>query len=134
FLEWAVRFQAYEVNGYTYTAKGSVNPIKHGPSEAAAFYGHRYWSHAEFPTWIEVDLPKIHSVKGLWIDGNGLKATPRDFSVDAFINGQWKTMAEVQENADTRQILYWQEPVETQKLRLNIYRDNGNKNTALQAV
>ncbi|MGB3837197.1 D-glucuronyl C5-epimerase family protein [Castellaniella sp.] len=87
FLVWASRFQAYELNGYKYAAKGSVDPINHGPDQAAGLYGSRYWSHADFPTWVEVDLVEAKPVSGVWIDGNSQKASPRSYSVDAFVGG-----------------------------------------------
>jgi len=134
FLEWASRFQAYEVNGYKYSAKGSVDPARHGPDQAAALYGSRYWSHADFPTWIEVGMPKRHSVSGFWVDGNGEKATPKDFSVDAFVDGEWQIMRRIEGNTKKRQVVQFDEPVVTDRLRLNIFQDNGNRNTALQAA
>ncbi|TEA77864.1 D-glucuronyl C5-epimerase family protein [Allopusillimonas ginsengisoli] len=134
FLEWASIFQAYELNGFTYTAKGSVDPVNHGPSQAASLYGNKYWSHAQFPTWIQVDLPEKSTVEGIWIDGNGEKASPRDFSVQAMIDGQWKELSNIKNNQSKRVVLHWSNPVSTQSLRLNIENDNGNKNVALQSV
>ncbi|NYT78470.1 hypothetical protein H0A71_15870 [Alcaligenaceae bacterium] len=134
FLQWASRLQAYEVNGFGYSAKGSVDPIHHGPNQAAGLYGIRYWSHAKFPTWFQVTLPKTLSVKGFWIDGNGQKATPRDFSIEAFINGKWKLLYEVTDNSEKRRMIYWDHSIDTDRIRLNISKDNGNRNTALQAA
>ena len=134
FLKWASRFQAYEINKFQYSAKGSVDPVRHGPDQAGGLYGSRYWSRSDFPTWIQVDLPKKELIKGFWIDANGLKPSPRDLSIDAYIDGEWKEMSRVADNASQRQVLYWDQPVVTDQIRLNIFQDNGNKNVALQAA
>lgn len=134
FLEWASLFQAYELNGFKYTAKGSVDPVNHGPTQAAGLYGNKYWSHAQFPTWLQVDLPVKSMVGGIWIDGNGEKASPKDFSVQANIDGQWKELSSIQDNENKRVVLHWSTPVLATSFRVNIESDNGNRNVALQSV
>ncbi|WP_210211116.1 hypothetical protein, partial [Borborobacter arsenicus] len=132
FLEWASRFQAYELTNYSYSAKGSVDPVKHGPDGAAGHYGNAYWSHADFPTWIQVDAPgEVYS--GLAIHGNGDKAIPRDFTVSAVTDIGWKVLATVKGN--TSKIYQAEfEPIYTTAFRVDIESDNGNRNVALQAV
>ncbi len=134
FLQWASRFQAYEVNGFRYSAKGSVDPVRHGPDQANGQYGSRYWSHADFPTWIQVDLPKKELVKGFWIDGNGLKASPRDMSFDVHVEGKWVPASRIEGNSSKRRVLYWKTPFYTDRIRVNISKDNGNRNVAIQAA
>jgi len=134
FLQWASRFRAYDVSNYIFSAKGSTDPVGHGPEQASGLYGNHYWSSADFPTWIEVGLHKPEYVKGLWIDGDGAKASPKDFSIQAFVDGQWETVEKVTENHESRYVSHWKKPIKTDKIRLLVESDNGNHNVALQAV
>ncbi|MDD5586709.1 MAG: D-glucuronyl C5-epimerase family protein [Alphaproteobacteria bacterium] len=134
FLEWASRFQAYEMNTDRYSAKGSIDPKGHGPGEAAGFYGNRYWSHSGFPTWLEIGAESPALFRGIAVHGNGEKSTPRDFSVSARLDGQWRVVAEAKGNADMRRVLAFPSPVKADAFRVDIESDNGNRNVALQAA
>lgn len=133
FLEWASRFRAYEINSDIYSAKGSVDPSGHGPDQAAGYYGGHYWSHNQFPTWLQVDVGKSAFFRGIAIHGGGEASSPRDYSVSARVDGDWRIIARDQGNADLRRVIDFTYPVLADAFRLDIESDNGNRNVAIQA-
>jgi len=58
FLDYAMRFQAYENNSDVFTASSSIDAVRYGPSEVRAKYGNSYWSVGVFPAWFEIATPK----------------------------------------------------------------------------
>jgi len=133
FLEWASRFQAYEAPNILFTAKGSVDPAKHGPDGAEGRYGSAYWSHADFPTWIQADVPE-RAYSGLAVHGNGDKAVPSDFSILARKGAGWTVVETVKGNTAKTFVASFEQPITTSAFRVFIESDNGNNNVALQAV
>ena len=134
FLGWASRLQAYELNRDVYTANHSIDPVTNGPSQARALYGSAYWSDGTFPTWLEIKLPEVASLSGFWIDASGQQAAPRDFSISAKMDGEWRTIEEIKGNTGTRRVIKFQSEVVTDTVRLNIADDNGNHTVAIQAA
>lgn len=132
FLLAASRFQYYEVAPYVYSAKGAVDPVKHGPDGADGRYGSRYWSHADFPTWLQIDVPKMQ-YSAVAVHGNGDKAVPRDFTVSAATDDGWTVVHTVTGNSAKHYLAEF-EAIQTTAFRLDIQNDNGNKNVAMQAL
>lgn len=133
FLEWASRFRAYEINSDVYSAKGSVDPIGHGPDKAAGYYGRHYWSHSDFPTWLQVDVGAPDHFLGIAVHGGGEASAPRDYSVSARLKGEWQVVARDRGNTDVRRVIKFTYPVQADAFRLDIEADNGNRNVAVQA-
>lgn len=133
FQDMAVRLQSYEEINDRRSAKGSTNAKTHGPEEAAGWYGTRFWSHNEFPTWYAVDLNDDAVISGIYIGSYIGKAAPRDFSVSILINGSWVEIWSVVGNSEKSLYLEFENPISTAGIRLDIESDNGNGNVALSA-
>ena len=133
FRDMAVRFKSYEEINDRRSAKGSTNPKTHGPEEAAGWYGTRFWSHNEFPTWYEIGLGDETVLSGVYVGAYIDKATPRDFSVSIVQNGAWVKVWSVVGNENKNLYLGFNNPVMTTGIRLDIENDNGNGNVALTA-
>jgi len=134
FLEWASRFRAFQTVGDKYSAKGSVDPIHHGPDQAAGFYGSKYWSHSDFPTWLRVDMPESEEIARFELDSNGLKASPRDFTLSALTREGWREVYSVKGNEKDTLSIIFEKPILASAFRIDIESDNGNRNTAIQAA
>lgn len=134
FLRAAKIFENYENQSDLRTSAGSTNDITHGPNEADARYGTRFWSHNVFPTWYQVTLENPAILDGIFISGYIPKATPKDFSVDVLIGSKWLPVFERQDNNDKELFLKFSQPTKIEAFRININGDNGNRNVALNAV
>lgn len=134
FSKAARLFKAYdEINDFR-KAKGSTNPSKHGPSEAAGWYGNRYWSYNEFPSFFEVHMTSEEPLDGIFIGGHFQKASPRAFSVSILKGNDWEMIWETENNQQRDIYLSFANPVFASAIRLDIFSDNGNRNVALDAV
>lgn len=133
FLEWASRFEGYETAGNTYTASGSVDPVRHGPDQAGGFYGSAYWSDAKFPAQLTVTLPKAAAISGVEIDGDGAKSTPRDFAITAETDQGNKELFSTKDNSQKLLRVQVDPPAVVSSITVMINKDNGNNNVALQA-
>lgn len=133
FLEWAMRFQAYELNTDVYTAKHSVNAKTHGPDQSGGFYGNHYWSDNQFPTWLQVDVGKPDFFKNIAVHGSSFTVLPKDYTVSARLNGQWKVIAKDRGNTDIRRTINFTYPVEADAFRLDITAGTSKQIVGLMA-
>lgn len=131
YLDYAALVLGYEKNADAYTAKGSIDAETHGPSQAKALYKSAYWSHATFPTWLQVDLPRAETVRAFQLDSHPA-GIPKEFSLEAKVGGIWKPLFETKSNeSDTLTIAF--DPIEASAFRLNVASSNG-KLVAIQAA
>lgn len=134
FLDWAMRLQAYDNTNDARIAKGSTDPKGHGPAEAAGWYGVRYWSHGEFPTWYEVAMKPHTLLDGVYLEGQTDASMVKDFSISTQLDGKWQETVTINDNTD-RQLFYrFMQPVLADKVRVDIRSDNGNNNVAMVAI
>lgn len=134
FLNTASVFEAYENQADIRTASGSTNPTTHGPNEADARYGVRFWSHNVFPTWYQVTLQEPAVLDGIFVSGYIPKTSPKNFSVDVLIGNTWLPVYEDRNNKSKEIFLKFESPTKIEAFRINIIEDNGNRNVALNAV
>ena len=134
FLDWAMRFQAYDETDDARTSSGSTDPAGHGPSEAAGFYGYRYWSNNEFPTWYEISLAPRAKLEGIYLEGQTQIAMAKDFTLSTYLDGALQDDITVTGNKDKQLYYRFKEHVLADKIRLDIRSDNGNGNVAMVAI
>lgn len=134
FKHMADRFRRYEETNDARIAKGSTNPLTHGPAEAAGWFGNRYWSHRKFPTWYEVHMSGDEPLDGVFIAAHTLKGAPRSLTVSLFQDKEWVEIWSSKDNAQKVLFLRFDRPALASGLRLDIASDNGNNNVALDAV
>ena len=51
--------------------------------------------------------------------------TIRDYAIEAHADGQWKTILEIQSNYQRRRVHRLDQPLETSKLRIQVFNTNG---------
>jgi len=134
FLEYALRFARYDAPGWKITTAGSTDPVGHGPDNLFFQMYSKYWSHNQFPTWIQLDLGRLELIEGIVLFDYTLRSTPRDFQVLASENGhEWRLI--LQKTGNEEQYLIQKfEPVKTRFVKVVITSDNGNNNVALTGV
>lgn len=136
FLRYASHFQAYDMNSDIYTALGSTDEKGHGPDQAKGTFGNAYWSHSQFPTWLEVTPPQSDVFKAFSVFGPRKvdAAFPKDFLLMARHQGEWKLLKVIEGNSARDVEIKFVPPVTADAFRLEILSDNGNHNVALQAA
>ncbi len=134
FLEYASRYQAYELNADMFKASSSIDERAHGPDRLRARYGSEYWSVGKFPAWLELETPSIENIKGLSIDMNLLSEAPSKFTVSAKVAGRWEVQGG-QDKVTSRYVdIIFPEPVKTDAVRLDIADESGDGLVALRSV
>lgn len=135
FLKKALRFYGYELLDYDITAKGSTDPVSHGPDRLDLRLGLNYWSHNELPTWVKMDMKDVHTVSGVSIMGHTDKSTPKDMDIlYSNDNKTWLSALEVRGNKEELFIANFDQPIDARYIRVEILNDNGNNNVALDGV
>ena len=134
FQKYALLFLEYDNIRYRKrTAKGSIDPVGHGPDKAAGAFGVTYWSHGDFPTWYEIDLDKNELLDALFIGGYTKATFPRDFSLSVFRDGKWSEIYTTSDNKQKDILLFFSVPVRVAKIRVEI-RSTNSKIVALNAI
>lgn len=133
FLEYAFCFSKYENLDYKIKVKGSTDPKEHGESGLLMHFGYEYWSHNQFPTWIEVDLKKSYLVDGITILGHTKNSSPKNLLVYVKENGKFKLIKTITNNVSDRLSIKLPRTM-TQNIKILINSDNGNGNVALAGV
>ncbi len=134
FLDWAMRLEFYDDVDDRRTAKGSTDPVGHGPNEAAGWYLSRYWSQNQFPTWYDVSFDTRTLLDGVYLEGLNDAAMAKDFSITTYVDGAKREDATISGNQKRQVYLKFKEPVQADKMRLDIRSDNGNGNVAMIAI
>lgn len=134
FLEWASRFQAYDVNADQMIAKRSIDPKDHGPYKAKALYGKDYWSDSNFPTYLKIIMPEPTWLSGVAIHGLTLDKSPHHFTVSALQNGTMVKLSEITDNRNKRIDVNFDTPIFTDTIQIDFFDTNGDKILALQAA
>lgn len=134
FLEYASRFHAYETNSDQFTAKGSIDPVFHGPDDVRAIYGNNYWSHGEFPTWLEISFVGADLIRGVALDFNTERDRPTEVSVSTRLGEVWteqrKGIVPTTRNLD----IIFDSPVEAQAVRIEFAGHSGAGLVAIRAA
>ncbi|MGQ9765719.1 MAG: D-glucuronyl C5-epimerase family protein, partial [Armatimonadota bacterium] len=131
FLEFALRFAQYDTPGWEITVAGSTDPVGHGPDNLFFEMGSKYWSHNQFPTWVQLDLGEPQLIEGIVLFGYTPKSTPRDFQVFVSEDGNnWRLVLEKLGNEE-QHIIQRFEPLLARLVKVVIQKDNGNNNVAL---
>lgn len=131
FLEFALRFSRYDTPGWEITTAGSTDPVGHGPDNLFFGMGSKYWSHNQFPTWVQLTLGEPQFIEGVVFFGYIPKATPRDFQVFISEDGKkWRLVLERIGNEE-QYIIQRFEPLLARFVKIVILKDNGNNNVAL---
>jgi len=134
FLEYALRFARYDSPGWKITTAGSTDPVGHGPDNLFFQMYSKYWSHNQFPTWVQLNLGEPQLIEGIVLFGYTPKATPRDFRVLASRDGQkWELVLEKIGNQEQYLIERF-DPLLARFVKIDILKDNGNNNVALTGV
>lgn len=76
----------------------------------------------EFPDWIEINLPEKHTVSRVVV--YPFEKSLKDYSVQAFVSGEWKEVDKVSGKND-EMIIHTFPPVTTDRIRLWITATNG---------
>jgi hypothetical protein len=134
FLDYASRYQAYELNADKFTASSSIDSTNHGPDRLRAKYGSEYWSVGKFPAWLELQTPSTEAIKGVSIDMNLLSEAPSRFTVSAKIDGEWVTMGGMNKVTSRYVDIMFPEPAKTDAVRIDIAGHSGDGLVALRAV
>jgi len=134
FLDWAMRFQFYDDADDTRNAKGSTDPVGHGPNEAAGWYGIRYWSHNQFPTWYDVSFNSTTLLDGVYLEGLDDVAMAKDFTISTYLNGERREHVKIAGNQKRQIYFRFKDPIPADKVRIDIRSDNGNHNVAMVAI
>ncbi|KNE28170.1 D-glucuronyl C5-epimerase family protein [Achromobacter spanius] len=126
FLEWAMRFHAYDANQDKYSASNSIDPVAHGPEGVKALYGDHYWSTGTFPADLIINMPAADRVKGVAIDANLMIERPVNFSVTAWKNGT-KVAEKIITNNQLRHLdIMFPQPIEADKV-IATFEDTSGK-------
>lgn len=133
FKQYSVLFKEYENIQYVRKAKGSIDPVSHGPDNAAGKFGVSYWSHGDFPTWYEVDLGRITLLDALFVSGYTDRSFPRAFSLSVFREGEWSKIYQTTDNREKDFLLSFKTPIGVSKVRVDIQKTD-DKIVALTAV
>lgn len=134
FLDWAMRFKAYDEANDTRTAKGSTDPDGHGPGEAAGWYYARYWSDNQFPTWYEISMAKRTLLQGVYLEGQTDVSMAKDISVSTYLDGVKQHHIDISGNSNRQLYVEFNNPVLADKIKIDILSDNGNNNVAMYAI
>lgn len=135
FLHYALRFARYDEPGWSITTAGSTDPKGHGPENLYLEMYSKYWSHNEFPTWVQIDLGSVQEVTGVTLLGYLAKATPKDYRILSSITGEkWNLVRERWNNTQQYPTETFNEIVSTRFIKIEILSDNGNNNVALTGI
>lgn len=94
----------------------------------------KYWSHNQFPTWVQLDLESPQFIEGVVLFGYTFKSTPRDFQVFVSEDGKdWKLISQVIGNEEQYFVQRFA-PLPARFVKIVILKDNGNNNVALTGV
>ena len=130
FLKYALQFYSYErFIPFTPKAKGSNDPEGHGPEHL--YLRGKYWSHSKFPTWVELDLGKVHIIDRFTFFGYTPATTPKDYDLYFSANGHDKDYCLEIKNNSTRIKTHQIPKIKARYIQMVIHSDNGKKNTAL---
>ena len=134
FLEYALQFARYDDPGWTITVAGSTDPQGHGPENLYFRMGTKYWSHNQFPTWVQIDLGSPQEVDGITMFGYIPKSTPKDYDILASEDGKkWKLLVQRRGNSDQYPVEKFAQ-IRARFIKIIIFNDNGNNNVALTGV
>ena len=134
FLSYAIKFAGYDDPGLKFSVAGSTDPKGHGPDNLKMEMGNKYWSHNDFPTWVQIDLGSTQEVYGISILGYIAKASPKDYDVLVSLDGnEWRSLLHKRGNKEQFVTEIFQ-PEKTRFLRIVIMSDNGNRNVALKGI
>lgn len=130
FLHYVLKFYSYErFVPYTVASKGSTDPEGHGPENL--YLEGKYWSHNEFPTWVELDLGKVQTISQFTFFGYTEESTPRDYDI-CFLHSRMGLQKCISVENNTIRIRTHLIPdLDARYIKLEIFSDNGNKNVAL---
>lgn len=135
FLEYALKFYSYEKTDYDIDSKGSTNEITHGPDKMNLTFGSNYWSHNSFPTWIILDMKKAQEISDIYVLGHTLETSPMDFTISVSEDEEkWEEVIHVEDNKDERYKYNFKEYKKTRYIKLEINKDNGSGNVAINSV
>lgn len=132
FLKYAIKFNYYIDHQYKVKVKGATQSKKHGKENLYLQFGNHYWSHNDFPTWVELDLGVPKTLTGITIFGGLLKKSfPKDFDILFSLSGKkWGNRIEVRDNK--RKVKYLNiEKITARFIKMEIFNDNGNENVIL---
>lgn len=76
-------------------------------------------SKAPMPQWVQLDLPAVSEVNSVHVSFSTQVDRGVDFVVQAFVNSEWKEVAQVKDNEARRRVLNFP-AVKTDKVRLQI--------------
>lgn len=133
FLKYALKFYAYERPSYQVIAvKGATNPVTHG-MENLYLRGATYWSHNEFPTWVELDLGAPKIITGFTMFSGALdSAVPKDYTIEFSPDREhWGNTIKISDN-HLRIVRHPVPRVHARYIRITIVADNGNNNVVLR--
>lgn len=134
FLEYALRFAAYETPDLLVTTAGATAPDTNGPDRINMVLGNDYWSHGTFPTWVKIDLGDIYRVRGLHLVAHTDASAPRAYAIATSLDDRsYKNAVGRSDNVATRITEKWPEK-KARYIRINIDSDNGNQNVTLKGV
>lgn len=132
FLDYAMRFQAYEDNKDEFSASASIDPARFGPSEVRAKYGNSYWSVGAFPAWFEIVTPTKEMISGVSIDIFDVAQMPKSFTVWAEINGVMKKVGDAPSVLSKSMDVVFRQPVLTNKVKIELPTAGEKKPAALR--
>lgn len=134
FLKYAFQFARYDTPGWQITTAGSTDPVGHGPDNLFFQMYSRYWSHNQFPTWVQLDLVEPQFIEGIVLFGYTPQATARDFQVFVSEDGKkWTFVLEKLGNEEQHFVQQFN-PLLARFVKIVILKDNGNNNVALTGV
>lgn len=133
FKQYSLLFKGYEKTQYARTAKGSIDPVGHGPDHAAGKFGVSYWSHGDFPTWYQIDFEKIKLLDALFIGSETEHSFPTSFTLSVFRENKWFEIFHTADNRKKNFLLSFDRPIEVSKIRIDIQKTD-DKLVALNAV
>ncbi|RKY92951.1 hypothetical protein DRQ15_00815 [candidate division KSB1 bacterium] len=134
FLKYALQFARYDAPGWEITTAGSTDPVGHGPENLFFQMFSKYWSHNQFPTWIQLDLKEPQLIEGVVLFGYTPKATPRDFQVFVSKDGKEWSLVLKKIGNEKQHIIQRFKPLFARFVKIVILKDNGNNNVALTGV
>ena len=76
------------------------------------------------PQWVQLDLPAVETINSVHASFQTRADRATSFSVQAQIDGTWKTLAEIKDNPYRRRVIRF-EPVKTDKVRLVLHKITG---------
>ncbi len=132
FLDYAMRFQAYETNEDSFSASSSIDPVRHGPDSVRAKYGSSYWSVGKFPAWFDITAPQPELIRGLSFDVSEVEQAPAKFTVLAEVDGKMVQVAASPDVLSKNTDIIFDKPVLTGRVRIDMPVPGPKKMVALR--